>query len=377
MKSLAKFAWKLTAEGRNRDQAKRALAQAGTSRGLTGDANSVGGTALLPLDAQLEAIPKSGATIDAMSGRPLAMMAAAGVGVPVTMLLMDPGQTGARATAETLDWPTELTMRDRRELWAAARLRTCQYVIAEAVRAPSGPLKGTITRDEATGEEVVELAGETDATCDIVFPDLDDVEAKDIIDGIVAAAATGTLPPELILRHLLIALGIRDVDSILEEMEDDDGNFLWPSTAAPANMGTTGGTDPATGDPAPGTGTPGQPTGGQPVAAAPVEGPLARMADADFGLFGGQNADSQLREETTVTGPPPPARPAAGRRPQARSRQARTAPTREATGRQGDADFGLDGSVAPRDQAAQDRTDQQQAAGEQPDSAFDPDFFTI
>lgn len=430
MKSLAKFAWKLTTEGRNREQAKRALAQAGTSRAITGEANAVGGTALLPLDAQLEAIPKSGATIDAMSGRPLAMMAAAGVGVPVTMLLMDPGQTGARATAETLDWPTELTMRDRRELWTAARLRTCAYVITEAVRAPSGPLKGTITRDEATGEEIVTLAGETDDTVDVVWPDLDDVEAKEIIDGIVAASATGVIPPELILRHLLVALGVRDVDSIIAEMEDEDGNFLFPPTAAAAQQQAAEAAIP----PAGGVGPDGQPleagqddTGAPPpgggpgttspvvpgqvgTAITPADGPLAMQGDVDFGLFGGSetpapantntgpgeipdttfdtdfytlgagNPDTPAEDNTVPDkkpAPPSPARSAPARRRQASPTREAEKLLTEAHAAQGDADFGLGGSTTPQQRANADRDVTTAVAGEQPTTGFDPAFFTL
>ena len=78
----------------------------------------------------------------------------AALGVPVTMLLSDPGQTGARATAETLDLPLELEMRDRRELWGDAQRRILDYVITESVRAGKGALKGTVKTDPVTGREV-------------------------------------------------------------------------------------------------------------------------------------------------------------------------------------------------------------------------------
>lgn len=430
MKSLAKFAWKLTTEGKNKAQAKAALAQAGTSRAVTGDANSVGGTALLPMDATLEAIPKSGATIDAASGRPLAMMVAAGLSVPVTMLLNDPGQTGARATAETLDYPTGLTFGDRREMWSAQRQRTAQYVIAESVRAPSGALKGKIDWDDATGTEVVTLAGDTDDTVDIVWPDLDDVEAKELIDGIVAANQTGTLPPELVLRHLLLAMGVRDIDSILKEMEDEEGNFRWPQTALSAQQGPGGdaaalaasGGDPAAagigpmgpdGQPLdvdePGPGGPGGPPrpgvpGQVGTAVVPADGPLAMQNDMDFGLFGGSDtpaptagteapgeqpddpfdpdffelgagADEQEGAPVGDQEPEQPPAPPAPRRRPATTREADTgAALSEAAAAQGDADFGLGGSTTPALRAQADRGTAA-PAGEQPDGAFDREFF--
>ena len=310
MASLSKFAWRLTAEGRNRTQARAAVAAAGTSRGANGEVNNVGGTAITAPGATLEAIPKSGATIDAMSGRPLAMMVAAGLDLPVTMLLADPGQTGARATAETLDWPTELAMGARRRLWDSAMMRILRHVITESVRAPSGALKGSIKRDPVTDREIVTLAGDTDDTIDIVWPDLDDVDPKALLDAVVAANATGTPPPDLILRLVLQALGVRDIDSIMERMVDEQGKFLWPETPQNAGMGPgqqaadlarTGG-DPATagqpgsmgpdGEPMPEPPTTG--TAGGDVDAVPTTEQgvspeaLARQADAEFGLFGSE-----------------------------------------------------------------------------------------
>jgi hypothetical protein len=248
MHALSRFAWRLTAKPAVRAQAKAKLREAPPVT-AAGQVNDVGGTAILPPEAALEAIPKSGATIDAESGRPLAMMVAAALDVPVTMLLSDPGQTGARAVAETLDQPTELAMAQRRDLWATAYQRILRYVITEAVRAPQGPLRGVIRRDPWTGQESVALAGDTDQTIDIDWPDLDDTDMGVVVDAIVKAAGTGVVPPEQILRLLLTALGVRDVESIVEAMTVD-GEFQWPrgpdqvSPDDPAALARAGG-DPA------------------------------------------------------------------------------------------------------------------------------------
>jgi hypothetical protein len=303
MRSLSKFAWRLSAEGKQRDQAKRAMAEATAARTRGGE-EPVGSVAVTPLNGNLEAIPKSGATIDSESGRPLAMMVAAGLNIPVTMLLGDPGQTGARATAETLDWPTELGMMSRRELWTWAQMRVIRHVITESVRAPQGRLKGKIKRDPVTGREVVTLAGETDDTVDVIWPPLDEQDPKATIDAVVAANATNTMRPELVLRLLLDALGVREAEAILEEMLDDEGNFKWPSAGAAgpgqqaADLARTGG-DPATAgefgsmraDTPPGE----QPPADQQEPTMPTEEgvsaeAMARQADADFGLFGGSGA---------------------------------------------------------------------------------------
>lgn len=236
VKSLSRFAWRLTSKGSARAQARQALAAAAPRDGLTGRGLDVGGTAVTPMDAAFEAIPKSGATIDSNSGRPLAAMVAAALGVPVTMLLGDPGTTGARATAETLDQPTELEMGQRRQLHTAMFRRILTYVITEAVRAPQGPLKGSITRDPYTTLETLTLDGDTSTVVDIEWPDLTDTDVGVIVKAIVDAHGTGTVPPEQTLRMVLTALGVRDVDDLVEEMLDDDGNFEYPA-AAPLSTG--------------------------------------------------------------------------------------------------------------------------------------------
>jgi hypothetical protein len=238
MKSLSRYAWKATTKGSAAAQVRARLAQAPSTSTVNGDPLTAGATALLSPDAALEAINKSGATIDAESGRPLAMMVASALGIPVTMLLADPGQTGARATAETLDQPTELEMSQRRDLWAAAYRRLVSYVITESVRAPQGALKGTITRDRITGRETLVLAGGTQTTVDIDWPDLDDADPVQLVEAIVKAAGTATVPPEVILRLLLTALGVRNVDTLVEAMLDDDGEFVWPTGPPLGGLGS-------------------------------------------------------------------------------------------------------------------------------------------
>ncbi|UWP85891.1 hypothetical protein [Dactylosporangium fulvum] len=248
MSALSRYAWRTTAAGSKQARQVRAAVTAANPRTAdTTDPSQVGQMVVTSPDATLEAIPKSGATIDSESGRPLAMMVAAALDLPVTMLLGDPGQTGARAVAETLDQPTELAMQQRREVWRSADLRILRYVIAEAVRAPRGALKGKIRRDQFRDRETVELAGDTDQTIDIDYPDLDDVNQKDVVAAVTQAAGSGVLPPEVILRLLLTALGVRDIDTIVADMTGDDGEFLWPSQPGqqqqPGTDGATG-TDP-------------------------------------------------------------------------------------------------------------------------------------
>lgn len=231
IKALSRFAYRLTSKGSKQAQAKARMAAAPATDRYTGEPQRAGATAIMTPDMMLEAIPKTGATIDSESGRPLAAMVAAALDVPVTMLLGDPGTTGARATAETLDTPTERTMELRREEWTETLQAILDHVIASAVRAPQGPLKGAIVRDD-NGTETVELPGDIEGTIDISWPDLDDVDVTTLVDAIVAADGTGYVPPIVIVRLLLEALGVKNVDEIVQELIDEEGNFKPPEGAA-------------------------------------------------------------------------------------------------------------------------------------------------
>ncbi|WP_242892462.1 hypothetical protein [Actinomadura litoris] len=230
IRSLSRFAWKLTSKGSKQAAAKARLAQAPTRDRTSGDPNHAGATAIMPPDQALEAIPKSGATIDSESGRPLAAMVAAALDVPVTMLLGDPGVTGARATAETLDTPTEMMAEQRRLVWAEAMQAILTHVITASVRAPEGALRGTIT--QAGTREQLKLRGRAETTVDIVWPDLDEVAPSALIDAITKADQTTYLPPLVVSRLLLQALGVRDVDEILKDMTGPDGTFVPPGVTA-------------------------------------------------------------------------------------------------------------------------------------------------
>lgn len=230
VKSLSRFAWRQTSSTKGRAE-KVAGAYRAAAPGVSGDtgvgAVAVGGPGM----GSLEAIPKSGATIDAGAGRPLAAMVAAGLDVPVTMLLADPGVTGARATAETLDRPTEDMATMRRAVWSDFHRRLLDFVVDQAVKAPGGALKGTVARDE-WGREVVTLAGDTPRTIELDWPDLTEIDLKDLVAAIVDADSTGKLPPLTTVKLLLQALGVDDVDELLDEVTDANGNWVDPAASA-------------------------------------------------------------------------------------------------------------------------------------------------
>lgn len=226
MRALAKIAYTTTAKTRAGAQQVRAHLGAGVE---------AGSTAVTAEGQTLTAVSKSGATIDADSGRPLAAMVATATDFPVTMLLCDPGVTGARATAETLDRPTHLLMQGRRQLWADAHKAVLAHVIDAAVRAPQGPLRGTVTTDPITGRTRIELLNGQDRTVDVSFPDLDTIDPKIMVEAIKAADDTQKLPPLLVAELLMKALpGVGDLEQWLAQITDEAGEFVSPEDATAA-----------------------------------------------------------------------------------------------------------------------------------------------
>lgn len=227
-KSLSRIAWQATAK--SKAQAKRTELALEHRPYDPSNPGGAGATMVGTEGQKLEAVSKSGATIDAESGRPLLAMVAAGLGLPVTTLSADPGQTGARAVAETLNTPTRLEYEGRRNVWTDAYRAILGYVIDQAVIAPQGPLKGRISRE---GDRLfVELADETDRTLDITWPEIDEGDQKELVESIVSAGGLGVVPPETLLRLVLRALKVKDVDEIIAEMTDDAGNFIDPNVSA-------------------------------------------------------------------------------------------------------------------------------------------------
>jgi hypothetical protein len=230
MRALSRYAWRTTAPGAKAAKVKSALGAAAGTDPVTGEPR-VGGNALMSPDVTLEAIPKSGATIDADSGKPLAGMAAAALDVPLTMLLADPGSTGARAVAETLDRPLELTALARQAIWAD----WCRALLAHVltVAAANRRLPGATVQQRGS-RQLVTLADGQPPTVDVDFPPITDLTVSERLDAAVKADMLGTVPPLIVVRYALEALGVEDIDEVLDTLTDDNGEFLDPRVAAAA-----------------------------------------------------------------------------------------------------------------------------------------------
>ena len=224
MKALSKIAYQATA--------KSGVGGAQVRHRLASSTDEAGQTVVAPEGMRFEAVSKSGATIDANSGRPLAAMVAAGLDVPVTMLLSDPGVTGARATAETLDRPMELTFSLRREVHAEHIRAVVRHVVASAIRAPQGPLRGTVRRDPVTGRETVDLAGSGKWSIDIDWPDLATDPTDVVVSAVVSSVVEGLLDPLIGARLIAVALGVDDVARAVEMLTGTDGQYLDPRVTA-------------------------------------------------------------------------------------------------------------------------------------------------
>lgn len=226
MKALARFAWQKRTRGDKVKEVARKLSAAPGTSASGGNPHGAGATAVNTGDEYLEAIPKTGATIDADSGRPLAAMAATAMELPVTMLLGDPGVNGARAVAETLDQPTELGFHLRRNLWTEFMTDIVNHVIDWSIRAPKGDLDGIVQRDGT--RVIVELPDNDDRTIDVSWPEFTSMPIDILVKAIVEADTAAVLPPLVIVRALLGALKVANADEILDELTDEDGNFVPP-----------------------------------------------------------------------------------------------------------------------------------------------------
>lgn len=213
IKALSQFAFKISGGNASKADALRQQVARATAQGAP-----VGQTAVMDANTTMDAIPKTGATVDSESGKPLAAMVAAALGIPVTMLLGDPGQTGARAVAETLDVPTINEMLARRAVWKQTFMTMMQYAIEWAVRAPQGGLTGAIVIDPFTSE--VDVSTDADDTVEVTWASLKDSSTASKVQAVANADMTNKLPPLITMKLLLEALEVPNVDEVIKEFED-------------------------------------------------------------------------------------------------------------------------------------------------------------
>lgn len=226
-KALSRFAWKARTKGSMVSRVRREIDD--NRAGANGTRPAAGAALVSDGSTELEPIPKTGATIDAASGRPLAMMVGTALDLPYTLLMGD-ADLGNLATAKTLDRPTELAMQMRRSLWESVIRAVLGYAVEASVKAVGGSLRGSWVQDG--NRQIVILPAEADDTIDVDWPSILEHDLSALVAAITTADSTGTLPPEQVARLLLTALGVSDVDEIIEGCRDENGVFIPPREVA-------------------------------------------------------------------------------------------------------------------------------------------------
>lgn len=205
-RSLSRFAWRATSKKRGATRmATRLGSTLDTDSTETNPSPTAGAAFVGSGDVDMAPIPKTGATLDADSGRTLRLMVAAGMDLPDTLLSGDMDQ-GNLATAKTLDRPTELAAMDRQQLWADVYRDICDWRLTQETRPAS--------------RAGVQAPDTRDLTVDVTFPPILEDDRLDEVSAVVTAAGTGLVPAETVLRLLLQALGVTDVDDVMEGLDE-------------------------------------------------------------------------------------------------------------------------------------------------------------
>lgn len=138
-KAYSRFAWKITSSTKKGQQrvASR-MAEPPSRDPVTGEQRNIGAAVTLGANQDMQAL-QTIRPVDFDSGTPLASMVAAGLEIPLPMLTSDPS-SGNRATAETLDGPTELAMEARQNLMRDALHRVLRLLGASDVTVEFPPV---------------------------------------------------------------------------------------------------------------------------------------------------------------------------------------------------------------------------------------------
>lgn len=225
MRALSRYAWRTSTKG---TAATRAAQAAKAAQATAANPTGAGAHVFTDQATSLEAVPKTGATIDASSGLPLQQMVAAGLDVPLTMLLGDPGTTGARSVAETLDQPMELAMGARRRFWGEVFDQLGRHAVAAKILAEK--LAGTV--QDVDGRRLLTLP--EGCTCNVVvdWPAYNSTPVDVAMKALRDADGLDVLPPLLVARLALQILGVDDLDEWIDQLTDGDGEYLPPSRGA-------------------------------------------------------------------------------------------------------------------------------------------------
>jgi len=250
-RALARFAWNLKTTGGKAavQQAKLKLASTLQTGGAdTNPPPATGSTFIGAEGRDMQPMKLAGSTPNPEEGRRLWLMVSAGTGIPETILSGN-ADVGNLATARTLDRPTELQMKTRQTLWEEVLKDICMYVIAKAVEAPSGPLRGdvvngvvelTAVERAPSGRGRPRVVSGNKVEIEVNYPPILERNKKENVDAIVdAITLSGREPKRMfstdwIRRELLNALQEADVDGAIDKLNRDaEEGIDFPGPSGP------------------------------------------------------------------------------------------------------------------------------------------------
>lgn len=234
-RALARFAWNLQVKGGKggvaaaKSRVSTTLASDGGSAMDTNPPAVTGATFIGSEGASLSPIRTAGSAPSPDEGQRLWLMVSSGTGLPETILTGN-ADVGNYATARSLDRPTELKMRDRQTLWADVYQDLFSYVIEQAVIRPNGPLAGKVIIDPVSQQRTLKTPLGDDGEpqnygVDIRFPSILERDSSSRVAAIVQAATlnapgipAGTLDDKTVTKLLLDALGVTEIDELLNQL---------------------------------------------------------------------------------------------------------------------------------------------------------------
>jgi hypothetical protein len=239
VKALAKWAMVLKKEGATQSQIaaiqSRLQSTLGTASSETNPAPVTGSTFVSNDSIDLKALDVSKAAVDPEKFNRIMLMACAAMGTPSNFY--GDAASGNLASAKTLDRPTELMFRSRQNLWAEVFSDCCTFAIEAAALAPKNRKVQSAGYDEETGLMKIKVDRKlVDVDIDMSFPPVLQQDVQSVVQSLVTGITLNGQPIQLlndgptILRILLKALGIDEVDEVVEVFYPKDGG---KSTAKP------------------------------------------------------------------------------------------------------------------------------------------------
>ena len=234
VKAHSRFAWRVTTKGgaAGVSSVKATLASTLSTGTETNPSPPTGSTAVMTEGVKMDAMRTGGAQTKAADSRYLRLMVSSATGIFEHYLTGDPS-TGNLATTKAMEMPMLIMFRDRQQLWTSILSEIFDFVIFQAVKA--GRLPGTIETNDY-GEEYVVLADDTENAdpalhgqpmndhVAIDFPNILEQDVSARVKAVVSAATldgkplAGTMEMKIVTTLLLEALGLDDIDEIVNKM---------------------------------------------------------------------------------------------------------------------------------------------------------------